>query len=844
MQNKLTKLAQNALENTLDTARNFGHTYVGSEHLLLGMLMEKNCVAAKILENRGITLENVRTQLLNRIGMGDKVNTSAAERTPMIKRIIENSFSEAQSLFHNYVGTEHILMALLQENECIAIKILNSEGANINLIYEDILNYFQSQEYISSTKSSLGGGGGNDFMPGISPFAMTGQFGAVNPGNPNKKNINNTPVLNQYGKDLTVAAEQGKLDPIIGRDLEMERVVQILSRRTKNNPCLIGEPGVGKTAVVEGLAQRICEKNVPDTLINKRVVTLDLSGMIAGAKYRGEFEERLKNVMEEIKKSTNVIVFIDEIHTIIGAGAAEGAVDAANILKPALARGEIQVIGATTTDEYRKHVEKDAALERRFQSVTVGEPSEEETIEILKGLRDRYEAHHKVKITDEAIISAAQLSKRYINDRFLPDKAIDLIDEAASKARISALVLPVELKELENQIKQSKSEIEEAIRAQDFERAAKVRDEAKKLQESFNSQQQDWINKRDTAKISITEDNIADIVTAWTNIPVKQLLKEEADKLVNLEETLHKRIVGQNEAVNAIARAIRRSRVGLKDPKRPAGSFIFLGPTGVGKTEVCKALSETLFGDENSMIRVDMSEFMEKHSVSKLIGSPPGYVGYDDAGQLTEKIRKKPYSVILFDEIEKAHPDVFNILLQILEDGILTDAHGRKVDFKNTVIIMTSNVGAEHFTSGKMLGFSSKESLEQSDENHKSKSLDALKSTFRPEFLNRIDEIITFKKLTNGEIKEITVKMLGEIKKRVNLMGVEIEFDDKCVELLSKEGYDPIYGARPLRRAIQRKIEDTFALEMLENKIKKDDKVLATVENDVIKYKLAQENDL
>jgi len=831
MQNKFTQYAKNALDNALDIARNFGHTYVGSEHLLLGILMEKNCGAAKILENRNITFDNVKNQVLEMNGVGDKVNTAPGEMTPRTKSIITSSLYEAQSLFHNYIGTEHILMALLQENDCMAIKILNNEGANIELIYNDILNYFSTQEYASSVKP----------MGGDVPTPATGAFfpfGSGTPVNPNKKNISNTPVLNQYGKDLTAASEQGKLDPIIGRDAEMERVVQILSRRTKNNPCLIGEPGVGKTAVVEGLAQRISERNVPDILMNKRIVTLDLSGMIAGAKYRGEFEERLKNVMEEIKKNPNVIIFIDEIHTIIGAGAAEGAVDAANILKPALSRGEIQVIGATTTDEYRRHVEKDAALERRFQSVMVGEPSEEETIEILKGLRDRYEAHHKVKITDGAIEAAAKLSKRYINDRYLPDKAIDLIDEAASKARISALVLPVDLKELESKIKQLNNEKEEAIRSQEFERAAKVRDEAKKLQESFGLQHKEWTDKRDMSKISVTEENIADIVTAWTNIPVRQLMKEEAEKLVNLEEEIHKRIVGQNEAVNAVARAIRRSRVGLKNPKRPAGSFIFLGPTGVGKTEVCKALSEILFGSENSMIRVDMSEFMEKHSVSKFIGSPPGYVGYDDAGQLTEKIRKKPYSVILFDEIEKAHPDVFNILLQILEDGILTDAHGRKVDFKNTVIIMTSNVGAENFAGAKMLGFTSIDSKEHSAEIHKSKSLEALKTTFRPEFLNRIDEIITFDKLTPENIKEITVKMLDEIKKRIDPLGIEIEFDDKCVELLSKEGFDPIYGARPLRRAIQRKIEDTFSLEMLENKIKKDDKVLITAENDEIKYKI------
>ncbi|MCL2772985.1 MAG: ATP-dependent Clp protease ATP-binding subunit [Oscillospiraceae bacterium] len=824
MQDRFTQYAKNALNNALELSRNFGHTYVGSEHLLLGILKEKNCAATKILENRGIMFENIRAQILNSAGIGEKINTAPADMTPRTKSVIERSLVEAQSLGHNYIGTEHILMALLQESDCVAIKILNAEGANIDLIYNDILNYFSSQEYASSVNMKNNNTSGLDFaFPGAVP--------------PMKRN-SNTPVLNQYGKDLTAAAVQGKLDPIIGRDKEMERVIQILSRRTKNNPCLIGEPGVGKTAVVEGLAQKIAERNVPDTLANKRVVTLDLSGMIAGAKYRGEFEERMKNVMEEIKKNSDIIIFIDEIHTLVGAGAAEGAVDAANILKPALSRGEIQVIGATTTDEYRKYIEKDAALERRFQSVMVGEPSEEETVEILKGLRDRYEAHHKVKIGDEAIIAAVKLSKRYINDRYLPDKAIDLIDEAASKARISALVLPPNLKELEEKIKSLTSEKEEAIRSQDFERAAKIRDEAKKVSDLLSEQQKAWTVKRDTAKISITEDNIADIVTSWTNIPVKQLLKEEAEKLINLEETLHKRIVGQDEAVNAIARAIRRGRVGLKDPKRPAGSFIFLGPTGVGKTEVCKALSEILFGDENSMIRVDMSEFMEKHSVSKLIGSPPGYVGYDDAGQLTEKIRKKPYSVILFDEIEKAHPDVFNILLQILEDGLLTDAHGRKIDFKNTVIIMTSNVGTDSNT-GKLLGFTSKDATTHEAEVQKNKAMEALKSTFRPEFLNRIDEIIIFHKLSNDEIKEITVKMLDEIKKRIAPLGVEISFDEKCVELLSKEGYDPIYGARPLRRAIQRKIEDSFSLEMLENKIKKDDKVSVTVgENDDIIYQV------
>ena len=847
---KFTESANNALNNALELARNFGHNYVGSEHLLLGILKEKNCVAAKILENRGIMFENIRAQVLHQSGYGEKTSTSAADYTPRVKSIIESSLTEAQSLGHNYIGTEHLLMALLQEGDCQALKALLAEGGHIHLIYNDILNYYSAQGYTSPINPQqqpkipptigdmLSAPPHQHFGAAHPPYAHGHGHGHGNQPNTNlKKGGSPTPALNQFGKDLTAEALNGRLDPIIGRDREMERVIQILSRRTKSNPCLIGEPGVGKTAVVEGLAQRIVQKNVPDSLTGKRVITLDLPGMIAGAKYRGEFEERLKNVMEEIRKNPDIIIFIDEIHTIIGAGAAEGAVDAANILKPALSRGEMQVIGATTTVEYRKYIEKDAALERRFQSVMVGEPTEEESVDILKGLRDRYEAHHKVKITDEAIAAAVKLSRRYINDRFLPDKAIDLIDEAASRVRMNSLVHTPEIKELENQIKQLKNEKEEAIRAQDFNRAAEIRDKEREATDKFNDALKDWSDKKDSAKISITDDDIADIITSATNIPVKQLLKEEAEKLVNLEETLHQRIVGQNEAVNAISRAIRRSRVGLKDPKRPTGSFIFLGPTGVGKTEVCKALSEILFGDESAMIRVDMSEYMEKHSVSKLIGSPPGYVGYDDAGQLTEKIRKRPYSVVLFDEIEKAHPDVFNILLQILEDGILTDAHGRRVDFKNTVIIMTSNVGSDINSSAKLLGFSGAASDVQESETRKSKSLEALKSTFKPEFLNRIDEIITFDKLTSDEIKEITVKMLAEIKKRVESLGIEIEFDDKCTALLSEEGYDPTYGARPLRRAIQRKIEDSFATQMLEGKIKKGEKVTVTADDGKIVYK-------
>ncbi|MCL2098810.1 MAG: ATP-dependent Clp protease ATP-binding subunit [Oscillospiraceae bacterium] len=829
MKDRFTEYARNTLNNALELARNFGHTHVGSEHLLLGILKEKNCVAAKILENRGIMFENVRAQILHLLGYDERAGTSASDWTPRTKGIIEASLSEAQSLYHDYIGTEHILTALLKESDCMAVKILAAEGGNIQLIYDDILNYFSSQGYTPQPAANnpiqgFHGFGGNTVPPGFPPQNYA------------KKGNKNTPFLNQYGKDLTAAAASDKLDPIIGRDSEMERVIQILSRRTKCNPCLIGEPGVGKTAVVEGLAQKIAQKDVPDILIGKRVVTLDLPGMIAGSKYRGEFEERLKSVMEEIRRNSDVIIFIDEIHTIIGAGAAEGAVDAANILKPALSRGEIQVIGATTTSEYRKYVEKDAALERRFQSVMVGEPSVDETIEILKGLRDRYEAHHKVKITDEAIGAAANLSKRYINDRFLPDKAIDLIDEAASRARVNLLTHPPELKELENEVKKLKNEKEEAVRSQDFTRAAKIRDEEHEVSEKLSSKLKDWDIKKENSPLGITEEDIADIITAATNIPVRQLLKEEAEKLVNLEAALHKRIVGQNEAVSAVARGVRRSRAGLKDPKRPAGSFIFLGPTGVGKTEVCKALSETLFGDENAMIRVDMSEYMEKHSISKLIGSPPGYVGYDDAGQLTEKIRKKPYSVVLLDEIEKAHPDVFNILLQILEDGILTDSQGRRVDFKNTVIIMTSNAGAGNDSAAKPLGFSDKDSDILENETNKAKLLEALKAVFKPEFLNRIDEIIVFDKLTSDEIKQITINMLDEIKKRVSDLGIDIEFDDKCVDLLSAEGYDPIYGARPLRRAIQRKIEDSFSLEVLEGRAKKDDKIFVSAEEGNIVY--------
>lgn len=626
-------------------------------------------------------------------------------------------------------------------------------------------------------------------------------------------------MLDQYGRNLTALAREGKIDPVIGRETETERVVQILSRRTKNNPCLIGEPGVGKTAVVEGLAQRIADGSVPETLTDKKIITLDIPGMIAGAKYRGEFEERMKGVMNEVMKDKSIILFIDEIHTIIGAGAAEGAVDAANILKPALARGDMQVIGATTITEYRKHIEKDAALERRFQSVMVGEPSPDEAILILKGLRDKYEAHHKVKITDEAIEAAVKYSVRYIGDRYLPDKAIDLIDEAASKLRISSYTAPDSIKELENKLKQISSEKEEAIGSQDFERAAKLRDEEKKLRDEIEKAKTEWKEGNNRDNLTIGDPEIAEVVTEWTGIPVKSLTEDEGTRLMHLEEELHSRIVGQSEAVNAVSRAIRRSRVGLKDPRRPMGSFIFLGPTGVGKTELCKALAEILFGDENAMIRVDMSEYMEKHSVSKMIGSPPGYVGFDEGGQLTEKIRRHPYSVVLFDEIEKAHPDVFNILLQILEDGILTDAQGRRVDFKNSIIIMTSNVGASGLMQkASALGFGGDDTPKSEEARIHERVMASLRDTFKPEFLNRIDEIIVFSKLSDNEIKQIASLMLKSVEKRLETMNISISFDDDVIALLAREGTDPVYGARPMRREIQRRIEDALSTEILDGK--------------------------
>ena len=815
MTNRFTMGAQNALEKALECASEMGHTYIGSEHILLGLLCVSDCVAARILSKHGITDSNVRESVGEFAGIGQKTVVSASDMTPRTKRIIENSSYSAARFGQNYIGTEHILLALLAENDCVAVKLLSGSGVSVKALAEDVVAYLAGEE------------------------ASNGEIERDAVKDSKKKSVSKAlkdcPTLSQYAKDLTEMARQGKLDPIIGRETETQRVIQILSRRQKNNPCLIGEPGVGKTAVVEGLAEKIASGDVPETLENKSVVTLDISSMIAGAKYRGEFEERMKSVMEELSNNPNIIVFIDEIHTIVGAGAAEGAVDAANIIKPALSRGEMQIIGATTISEYRKHIEKDAALERRFQSVTVKEPTPEEAVEILKGLRDRYEAHHKLKITDEAIESAVKLSVRYISDRYLPDKAIDLIDEAASKKRIGSLTPTGEIAELEEKCKSLAREKESAIKSQNFEDAAKLRDEEKEAKELLKQMRSEWDEAKKGSQLSIGEEEIADIVSQWTHIPVKKLEEEEEEKLLKLGEILHERIIGQNDAVDAVARAIRRGRIGLKDPKRPMGSFIFLGPTGVGKTELSKALSEVLFGDENSMIRIDMSEYMEKHSVSKLIGSPPGYVGYDEAGQLTEKVRRKPYSVLLFDEIEKAHPDVFNILLQILEDGVLTDSQGRKVDFRNTIIIMTSNAGAGALTNtSRTLGFTGSES---DDKDKKQKALGALRDIFRPEFLNRVDEIIVFNSLNEEDIEKIAKLMLSNVSKRIKAIGVDISFTKEAVKLISEKGTDKVYGARPLRREIQRIVEDAFAEKMLLGEIKTGDKVVVSDSDGTLVFK-------
>ena len=791
-----TKKAQNALNRALYFASEMGHASVGSEHLLLGLLAERDGIAARVLEEQSVTYDKVRRRIGETVGFGEPTELSPGDITPRVKRIIEASASIAVGMGHGYIGTEHLLLAAMDEEECYAARLVREAGSSPSDVKRGIL-------------STLGAG------------AERAKSSAKNPNGLGE-------TLSQYGVDLCERAREGKLDPIIGREEETARLVQILSRRTKNNPCLIGEPGVGKTAVVEGLAQRIAEDTVPETLAGRRIVTLDLSAMIAGAKYRGEFEERMKNVLAEVKKNPSVILFIDEIHTIIGAGGAEGAVDAANILKPALARGEIQVIGATTIDEYRRHIERDAALERRFQSVTVGEPTPEEAERILFGLRDKYEAHHKLKITDEAVRAAVALSVRYIGDRYLPDKAIDLVDEAASKKRIAGFTPPPDVKELEEKLRHVTAEKEEAILGEDYEGAAHLRDEEKRLSDELEAHK---AAPRQTEVGAVDADEIAEIVTEWTHIPVKRLAEEESERLLHLDRILKARIIGQDNAVDAVARAIRRGRMGLKDPRRPTGSFLFLGPTGVGKTELSKALADVMFGDASAMIRVDMSEYMEKHSVSKMIGSPPGYVGYDDGGQLTERVRRQPYSVVLFDEIEKAHPDVFNILLQILEDGCLTDSRGRHVDFRNTVVIMTSNVGAQGITEPKRLGFVDSKNAEEENAKMRAGVTEALKRTFRPEFLNRVDEVIVFNKLTDRDIAKIASLMLDEVRARIEGLGISVEFGDDVIESLAREGFDPIYGARPLRRAITRRIEDSFSEAMLGGEVSSGDRVRAVLED-------------
>ena len=812
---KFTNRATKAIECANEIALELGHSYIGTEHILYGLAKEGNGVAARVLENQDITADDILDKMEELVGRDEPIE-NVIDFTPRTKGVIESAFIEARKLGYNFIGTEHILIGILREGECIATKILLDLNVNIPRLYNEIIKVInEGEDYIS-----------DDNEENTSSSSRRSSRG--------KGSYNQTPTLNQFGEDLTKKAEEGKLDPIIGRKEEIERVIEILSRRTKNNPCLIGEPGVGKTAAVEGLAQKIVAGDVPEILKNKRVVTLDISGMVAGAKYRGDFEERIKKALNEVKKAGDVILFIDEIHTIVGAGAAEGAIDAANILKPLLARGEIQLVGATTLNEYRKFIEKDAALERRFSPVIVNEPTEKEAIQILKGIRDKYEAHHNVKITDEAIEAAVKLSVRYVNDRFLPDKAIDLIDEASSKARLKTYIEPESLKDIQEEIEKVKSEKEEAVLNQKFEKAAELRDKEKSLKEKYQKETEKWKNKNTKSIVTITEENIADVISNWTGIPAKKITEDENKKLKNLEKELHKRVIGQNEAVEAVAKAIRRGRVGLKDPKRPIGSFLFLGPTGVGKTELSKAISEVLFGDENAMIRIDMSEFMEPHSVSKLIGSPPGYVGFDEGGQLTEKIRRKPYSVILFDEIEKAHPDVMNMLLQILEDGRLTDSQGRTVNFKNTVIIMTSNLGARLITDRKPLGFTNSDKDAKLDaqkeyEETKKEVMAELKKELRPEFINRIDEIIVFHKLNDEEINQIIDIMLKEVINRLKVQKYEVKLDAKVKDLISKEGIDKNFGARPLRRTIQNLVEDTLAEQILDGKLIKNKPAKFTV---------------
>ncbi|MBT9780128.1 AAA domain-containing protein [Clostridium sp. MCC353] len=801
MIDRFTAKAREAITLAVDAAEELGHSYIGTEHLLIGLIQEGSGVAAKVLESNNVKEEKVIELVSQLIAPNNMVRMEEQNGyTPSARRVIENSYREAVRFKAPLIGTEHLLIAMIRENDCVASRLLNTMGVNAQKIYIDVLSAMG--EDAPANKEEL-------------------------QNNRSSKGKSATPVLNSYSRDLTELAREGRLDPVIGRESEIQRVVQILSRRTKNNPCLIGEPGVGKTAVVEGLAQMIAGGDVPETIADKRVVTLDLSGMVAGSKYRGEFEERIKKVLSEVTEDGRVLLFIDEIHTIIGAGGAEGAIDASNILKPSLARGEIQLIGATTIEEYRKYIEKDAALERRFQPVTVEEPTEEQTYEILKGLRGRYEDHHKVKITDDALQAAVKLSARYINDRFLPDKAIDLIDEASSKIRLTNFIEPEDIKSLEKDIEALEKQKEEAIKAEAYEKAGDIKKKQEKKREKIEKLRTKWQKEKITRTLTVGENEIADVVSGWTKIPVRKLEEEESERLKKLESILHQRVVGQEEAVTAISKAIRRGRVGLKDPKRPIGSFLFLGPTGVGKTELTKALAEAMFGTENSLIRVDMSEYMEKHSVSKMIGSPPGYVGYEEGGQLSERVRRNPYSVILFDEVEKAHPDVFNILLQVLDDGHITDAQGRKIDFKNTILIMTSNAGAENIISPKRLGFGSASDENEKYQFMKDRVMEEVKRIFKPEFLNRIDDIIVFHPLNKDHMKEIVTIMLGSIRKRTKQqMNIELEVTDGAKEFLIDKGYDEKYGARPLRRTIQNQLEDKLAEEILDGNVKAGDRVL------------------
>ncbi|GEK30814.1 negative regulator of genetic competence ClpC/MecB [Kurthia zopfii] len=798
MFNRFTQRAQKVLQLAQEEAIRMKHEAIGTEHILLGLIREGGGIAAKALEAIEVSPEMIESGIEELVGVGAKNVGPIVHYTPRAKKVIELSVDESRKLGHSYIGTEHILLALIREGEGVAARVLNNAGVSLNKARQQVL------QLLGSTDAAQSGGA-------AAPTA-------------------NTPTLDSLARDLTEIAREGSLDPVIGRSKEITRVIEVLSRRTKNNPVLIGEPGVGKTAIAEGLAQQVINNEVPESLRDKRVMTLDMGTVVAGTKYRGEFEDRLKKVMDEIRQAGNVILFIDELHTLIGAGGAEGAIDASNILKPSLARGELQCIGATTLDEYRKYIEKDAALERRFQPIQVDEPSVDEAIQIIDGLRDRYEAHHRVKITDDAVEAAVKMSDRYISDRFLPDKAIDLIDEAGSKVRLRSYTTPPNLKDLENQLEALRSEKNAAVQSQEFEKAAGFRDSEQKLVTELEETKKQWKESQGRQESEVTVNDIAEVVSMWTGIPVAKLAEEESAKLLNLESELHKRVVGQNEAVEAISRAIRRARAGLKDPKRPIGSFIFLGPTGVGKTELARALAEVMFGDDDSMIRVDMSEYMEKHSTSRLVGSPPGYVGFEEGGQLTEKVRRKPYSVILLDEIEKAHPDVFNILLQVLDDGRLTDSKGRVVDFRNTVVIMTSNIGAEALKFKKSLGFGAQEK-KQSQENAKSVMLEELKKAFRPEFLNRVDEMIVFHSLEKEELREIVQKMAVQLTKRLHEQKIELQLTDAALEKIADEGYDPEYGARPLRRAIQKNVEDRLSEEILKGTVLTDQIVVFDVKD-------------